>query len=877
MSSSQRQTNDGITGEQAALRRVATLVARAAPPEQVFAAVTEEAGRLLGARQATMSRYVPDGTIVVAAWNEAGAAFPVGSQWSLGGRNVPTLVFQTGRPARTDDDADVADLIAKTARRHGLLSLVGVPISVEGRVWGVMLVGSMREKPLPPGTEARLAAFTELAATAIANAQAHVDLRGVGDEQAALRRVATLVAYGMPPSEVFAAVAAEVGRLLGTDFTFLSRYSAANAATIVGAWAMTGTAGLLSAGSRWILGGRNLHTMVFRTHRPARMDDYAGASGPVAEAARNTGIRSAVAVPISVEGRLWGAIVVSSVREEPLPASTEVRLAAFTELAATAIANTHARVELRGFADEQAALRRVATLVARGAPPEDVLAAVSEEAGRLLNAHRAVMSRYGPEGAIAVAAWSRSSPAVAAGTQWTIGGRNLHTMVSQTHRPARMDDYTGATGPAAEARERGVRSGVAVPISVGGRLWGVVVVSSSQEEPLPADTEARLAGFTELAATAIANAESQAALAASRARIVATADQTRRRIERDLHDGAQQHLVSLELQLREARIAVPPGAGVLAQQLDDAVTEVNGVLEELRETARGLHPAVLAEGGLRPALTALARRSAVPVRLDLQLAGRLPERAEIAAYYVVAETLTNTAKHAHATTVHVQVTAGEDILHVRVRDNGIGGAVFGHGSGLVGLRDRTEALGGQFWLHSPPGAGTVLEITLPLGGPVGRQLLAGLSPAERGRHVGEDAVDDVSVVVDAKLVGHGEQERVGGRDRLVLLELLDQHIRLRSVGAAEDRLSLRVDEPDLVGVLVAPAKVLAVPVGHQGEDAPAHRHPRLALVTSLLPRVTEYLDLLSLLQVEGFVRLVADQGGTLHVHAQLGRPGGGPL
>jgi signal transduction histidine kinase len=261
-----------------------------------------------------------------------------------------------------------------------------------------------------------------------------------------------------------------------------------------------------------------------------------------------------------------------------------------------------------------------------------------------------------------------------------------------------------------------VRSGVGVPISAGGRLWGLMVVSSTQEEPLPAGTEAKLAGFTELAATAIANAESQAALDASRARIMATADQTRRRIERDLHDGAQQRLVSLALRLREAQTTVPPGARQLAQQLKDAVAETTGVLEELRETARGLHPAILAEGGLGPALAALAGRSVVPVRLDCQVTGRLPEPAEIAGYYVAAEALTNTAKHAHATTVDIQVTAGEDFLRVRVSDDGLGGADPARGSGLVGLRDRTEALGGQIWLHSPPGEGTILEITLPLDG-----------------------------------------------------------------------------------------------------------------------------------------------------------------
>ena len=450
-------------------------------------------------------------------------------------------------------------------RPHG----VGVPISVEGRLWGVIIVGSTREEPLPPGTESRLAAFTELAASAIASAQARVDLREFADEQAALRRVATLVARGTPASEVFAAIAGEVGQLLGVDFTFLSHYSAAHVATIVGAWARTGTAGALSAGSRWNIGGRNLHTIVFQTHRPTRIDDYTGTLGPISDAARGIGLRSAVAVPISVEGQVWGVMIVGSLREEPLPPGTEARLAGFTELAATAIANMQARVELRGFAEEQAALRRVATLVAHGAAREEVLAAVTEEAGRLLGAQHAMLSRYGSQGAMVSAAWSSARSGFPVGTRWIIGGQNLHTIVFQTRRPARIDDFAAASGPGAEAHdELGVRSGVGVPISAGGRLWGVMIVGSTLEEPLAADTETKLAGFTELAATAIANAESQAALATSRARIVATADPTRRKIERNLHDGAQQRLVSLALQLRAAMPTVPSGAAQLAQQLE---------------------------------------------------------------------------------------------------------------------------------------------------------------------------------------------------------------------------------------------------------------------------------------------------------------------
>jgi signal transduction histidine kinase len=253
---------------------------------------------------------------------------------------------------------------------------------------------------------------------------------------------------------------------------------------------------------------------------------------------------------------------------------------------------------------------------------------------------------------------------------------------------------------------------VGVPISVEGQLWGVMLVGSNRES-LPAGTEDRLAGFTELVATALANAEARDALTASRARIVSAADQTRRRIERNLHDGAQQRLVSLMLRLRAAQAAAPPEAAELADRLEGAVTEANGVLEELREIARGLHPAILTESGLRPALRALARRSAVPVSLHVKVGQQLPEAVEIAAYYAVAEALTNTAKHAQASTAEVELATGDDMLLVRVRDDGLGGASFG----LAGLRDRAEALGGRIQLDSPRGAGTTVRIVLPLGGP----------------------------------------------------------------------------------------------------------------------------------------------------------------
>ena len=539
----------------------------------------------------------------------------------------------------------------------------------------------------------------------------------VTGEQAALRRVATLVARAGVPAEVFAAVTEEAGRLLHVGHATMGRYNPDSTITVLARWDSAGPA--FPVGSQWSIGGRDLPATVRQTGRPTRIDDHTGLPGPVSEAARESGIRAGVGVPVNVDGRLWGLIAVGS-RTGPLPAGTEAQLAGFTELAATAIANAQARVELRGFADEQAALRRVATLVAQAAPPSDVFAAVTEEAGRLLDATHASMARYDPDGTSrVVASWSSSGAAFPVGARWSLGGRNVHTLVFQTRRPARIDDLAELSGSAAEAaREFGLRAGVGVPVSVEGRLWGVMAVGS-RAEPLPAGTEARLAGFTELAATAIANAEAQAALTASRARIVATADATRRRIERNLHDGAQQRLVSLALDLRAAEAAAPPGSTDLVRQLDGVAAGLDGVLDDLREIARGLHPAILAQGGLRPALKTLARRSAIPVDLDVQVDRRLPEPVEIAAYYTVAEALTNAAKHSRATAAQIEAAERDGVLHVHVHDNGRGGANFSQGSGLLGLRDRTEALGGHLRLDSAPGAGTTVQITIPLepGGP----------------------------------------------------------------------------------------------------------------------------------------------------------------
>jgi signal transduction histidine kinase len=287
----------------------------------------------------------------------------------------------------------------------------------------------------------------------------------------------------------------------------------------------------------------------------------------------------------------------------------------------------------------------------------------------------------------------------------------LTATVLQTGRAARVDDYRDVPGGEAYLRE-GLRSAVGMPVHVDGRLWGMIAVGSGRG-PLPPDTEQRMTEFTDLVATAVANAQSRAELITSRARIVAASDETRRRIERDLHDGAQQRLVALALRLRSA--AAPfSGRGEIRSEVADVAAELTAVIEELREISRGIHPAILSEAGLRPALRALGRRSAVPVELDVRVDSRLPAPVEAAAYYVVSEILANAAKHARASVVEVDAEASGGTLRVRVRDDGIGGADPKRGSGLVGLKDRIEALDGTFSVHSPVGRGTTVSCELPV-------------------------------------------------------------------------------------------------------------------------------------------------------------------
>jgi signal transduction histidine kinase len=431
---------------------------------------------------------------------------------------------------------------------------------------------------------------------------------------------------------------------------------------------------------------------------------------------------SLLAVPIISRGLLHAVLVLEN-RLIGGAFSTE-RLEGVKLIAgqlAVSLDNAQLYAEFRRIADEQAALRRVATLVARGAGPGLVFTAVAEEVAQVVAAADVTwVGRYDTEGAIEfVGGWSRQGKPGFVGSRVSLGGHNVSTLVAETGQPARVDRLERESTPMTALAREWARSSAGAPIKVEGRLWGLVTAASLQPNGLPAGIEHKLADFTDLVATAISNTEAQAQLTASRARIVASADEARRRIERDLHDGAQQRLVALALQLRAARTEAQAGQGELAARLDQVAAGLDGALGELRDLARGIHPAVLAQGGLGLALKALVRRSSVPVRLDVRVGARLPEHIEVGAYYVVSEALTNVVKHAHATQVAVRVEVHDDMLHVSVHDDGRGGAGLAGGSGLVGLKDRVEALRGRLSLDSPPGAGTALRAELPLSGPIG--------------------------------------------------------------------------------------------------------------------------------------------------------------
>jgi signal transduction histidine kinase len=535
----------------------------------------------------------------------------------------------------------------------------------------------------------------------------------LAEEQAALRRVATLVARDVPSEELLAAVAGEVGGLLGADLAGMIRFEPDDTVTPVATWAADGEHPPVP--DRWATEEGDPTTMVAETGRPVRVDDWTAVPGPIAAFIRDElHVRSSVGSPIVMEGGLWGALAVHSRQSGPLPADTESRLHNFTELVATAISNLQARAEMRRLADEQAALRRVATLVARESPPAAIFAAVAEEVGRLLDVEAIRIVRYEDGGDVqVVASWGAPEATVLVGTHLTPGDHGLTATVRRTARPARIDDHACATATfPSSVRELGIRSAVGTPIVVEGRLWGVMAAASTRPEPLPAGTEERIGEFTELVASSISNIQVRADLAASRARIVAAADDERRRVVRDLHDGAQQSLVLTILTLKQAHGALEANDELASELVSKAIEQTESAHAELRELAHGILPSALAHGGLGAGVKALAGRMPLPVEVGVSV-GRLPRPVEASAYFVVAEALTNVAKHSRAARAAVTAHIEAGALQVRVRDDGVGGART-DGSGLLGLADRLAALDGRLDVESPAEGGTLVAAAIPL-------------------------------------------------------------------------------------------------------------------------------------------------------------------
>jgi signal transduction histidine kinase len=690
-----------LADEQTALRRVAELMARGVTQDELFDTVAVEASKLVHDEATVLLRFDDDRHYTVVA--ACGGPAPVGAQIevALDDEGVVAAIRRTGRPARLDDDSFRSG--AAHARDHyGLGLSVGVPVVVDDHIWGI-LGATTRERRLATDAERRLGQFGELVAAALANAQARDVVDKLIHEQIALRAVAELVARGGAPRDVFAAVAAQASKLLDDQPMTLVRFDGEDELVVVAT-----RGGPAPIGERIVFEPDTLPDWVRRSAVVARVDDYSGQHD--AQLALRFDLRAAVAAPIVVDGDVWGMLTATS-DVGPLRASTEASLRQFAELVAATIANTQARIQVRKLADEQAALRRVAELVARVAPLGEVFAAIATEAARLLDDQAAALLRYDADGFGTVVA-AHNSPAQP-GLRLPSDGDTGTGQVRRTGRPFSVDSFEG-TSLAELARTLGVRAATSVPILVEGNVWGALSTSTVGPPP-SADAEERLAQFAELAAAAIASAENKAKLNASLARVVAAADETRHRLQRDVHDTAQQRLVHTIIALKLARDAIAAG-NPPDDLVHEALIHAERANAELRDVVRGILPASLTRGGLRSGLESLAEDLTLPVDVRVR-APRLPAPTEITVYFIVAEALANVVKHAHATHATVDVALDGDVITIAVRDDGRGGADPAKGTGLTGMSDRVDANEGTLTITSPPGRGTIVHAVLTVVSP----------------------------------------------------------------------------------------------------------------------------------------------------------------
>jgi signal transduction histidine kinase len=676
-----------------ALRRVTRLITRHAELEAVFDAVVSEVGSILAA-SAWLLRDDSDGRMTVLA---------------AAGHSAPP---KGSRSPREDFSRDESSLTS--------------PVVVDGVAWGVLCAGPQEHSRVD--AETCIEDFAELVSLAVGDASARATLRRLAGEQAALRHVATLVAEGSSPSDLFAAVARAVAQAIDVDAIWVERIDADRSTTVIASL----DAPKFPIGSRWPLDEPGLQGSVVASGRPMRIDDVSVLGGRAGTAVRESAIRSLVLAPIVVDGAVWGLMWVGGKRAEPLAAAAETRLRDFAELAAVAVANAHSRHQLRQLADSEASLRRVATLAAEGATQGELLAAVADQAARILGGAHIAIVRYEPGDSFEIVA-AHNDPVFEVGSRWPVEQSSLAAAVREARGPVRFDDFAATHGIVSDAvRAAGLVSAIGAPIVVDGEVWGMIRVGLRQRRAaLPVFTgwytsrmlsssmsneevESRLASFTDLVGTAISRAQAQAELIASRARIVEAGDEARRRIERDLHDGTQQRLISLTLHVQRLRAEVTVAERSTREGLVNVERELKSVIEEVQKLSRGVHPAQLAVGGLRPALRALARRSPIPVDVSVDVPERPPASVETALYYVVSEALANAIKHSRATSVSVTVVADSRTVRATIADDGEGGAETGTGSGLTGLSDRVAALAGHFSVVSPRGGGTTISVDLPV-------------------------------------------------------------------------------------------------------------------------------------------------------------------
>src|SRR3954470_18736113 len=493
------------------------------------------------------------------------------------------------------------------------------------------------------------------------------ELERVAEEQAALRRVATLVARGATEGELAAAVARELADLFSSQAASVLRWDG-DTIRVIGDWRAERGA-MKAVGRIYAFGGDTITVRVVESAAPARIDSAADMRTEFGKQRwAELGYEASIGAPIFVEGNVWGVVTASRVRPgDTFPPGAEQQLADFAALVAQSIVNAEARRETAALVAEQSALRGIATLVAGGKPQAEVVEEVISDVGKLFGATRVMLVRW--EGVhdevVVVGAWSaHGAPPIEPGAVYRPGHDSATIRVLETGFASRSDD---------PPEQEGGCSMISAPVIVKAALLGALTASRPAEDAFPAGAEVRLRSFADLAAQSIANERAQAELRASRARIVRTADETRERLERNLHDGAQQRLVSVSVVLRLAAAKLPSAPEEARALVVSASYELTQALEELRDLARGLHPAVLTKHGLEPALEALASRAPLPVTVANELGGRLPPAVEAAVYYVVAESLTNVAKYADASEVNVRATCVDGRVRVEVADDGVGG------------------------------------------------------------------------------------------------------------------------------------------------------------------------------------------------------------